>query len=76
MERRARVRLVRPVREEAVTTVRKIYTCRRCEVAKESYRAIDDVPVYGHLCAFCFQDLREDVKPHYMQVVPMTGGIP
>ena len=47
--------------------VHQLYGCGRC-AAEERYRAMNNVPHFGHLCRACYEELPEDIKKHYMKV--------
>jgi hypothetical protein len=49
--------------------VPRVYVCKCCEMRREKYRAIDDVPKFGHLCEECSRaQLDEIVTEHYVEV--------
>ena len=44
------------------------YTCSACNIAAESFRAIDNVPNHAHLCKECARLLPEPIMAHYFRI--------
>ena len=45
-----------------------VYTCSACNLAAESFRAIDNVPNHAHLCKECARLLPEPIMAHYFRL--------
>jgi len=51
------------------------YECSACNIAAESFRAIDNVPNHAHLCKECARLLPEPIMAHYAYLGKEPRGV-